>query len=84
MSDFDSTKYKNQYTREHYARLSVLVSIDDRPIIDNHWKNKGYKSFNAYVNDLIRKDMNVSDSKEVNISVGDIKQEGDGNSISIG
>lgn len=84
MSSFDSTKYKNQYTKEHYARLSVLVSIEDRPIIDKHWKNKGYKSFNSYVNDLIRKDMNEIDNKEVSINVGDIKQEGDGNSISIG
>ena len=78
MTEFDSVKYKNEYNKTHYARLSVLVSIDDRPIIDGHWKQKGYKSFNAYVNDLIRKDMNEN-SNTSNI----INQSGQHNTINI-
>lgn len=80
---FDQIKYNNQYNREHYARLSVQVAKEERESIDNHWKAKGYKSFNSYVNDLIRKDMNEGSTNKT-ISVGDIKQNGDNNSISIG
>ncbi len=81
MSEFNEIKYKNQYNKEHYARLSVQVPLGERGAIDEHWKSKGYKSFNAYVNDLIRKDMNESARS---ISVGNIEQTGSGNSINIG
>ncbi|MCM1191054.1 MAG: hypothetical protein NC548_55060 [Lachnospiraceae bacterium] len=64
---FNSIKYKNDYNREHYARLSIQVPLEDRPTIDHYWKSKGYKSFNAYVNDLIRRDMNNDDKSNVNI-----------------
>lgn len=57
MKTFDQVKYNNQYNREHYARLSVNVRLEDRADIDAHWKKKGFKSFNSYVNDLIRRDM---------------------------
>lgn len=75
---FDQIKYQNDYNRENYARLSVLVKKNDKPNIEQHWKNKGYKSFNAYVNELIRKDMN-DNSMGVNI-----KQSGAFNNIKIG
>lgn len=77
---FNQIAYNNQYNREHYARLSVQVNLEDRPAIDAHWKAQGYKSFNAYVNELIRRDM----SDRPSISVGDISQSGDNNTISIG
>lgn len=54
---FEQIKYQNQYNREHYARMSVQVPIEKRPSIDEHWKKRGYRSFNAYVMDLIDKDM---------------------------
>lgn len=57
MGDFNKVKYNNKYNRENYARMSVLVQLEDRDKIDSHWKEKGFKSFNSYVNDLIRKDM---------------------------
>lgn len=79
---FDQIKYQNQYNKENYARLSVQVPKADRDMIDEHWKSKGYKSFNAYVNELIRKDMNENGNG--GISVGNIEQTGEGNSISIG
>lgn len=78
---FDQIKYNNQYNREHYARLSVQVPLNERESIDTHWKSKGYKSFNAYVNELIRKDMNESAHS---ISVGNIEQTGDNNTVNIG
>lgn len=57
---FEQFKYQNDYNKEHYARLSVQVPKEDKNIIENHWKKQGFKSFNAYINDLIRKDMQES------------------------
>ena len=78
---YDKVKYNNQYNKENYARLSIQVPKGEREYIDTHWKSKGYKSFNSYVMDLIRKDMNESASS---IQVGDISQNGNNNSINIG
>lgn len=64
---FEQIKYQNKYNKEHYARLSIQVPLEDRPMIDAYWKKRGYKSFNAYVNDLIRKDMNEHDKSGVHI-----------------
>lgn len=64
---FEQFKYQNNYNKEHYARLSIQVPLEDRAKIDERWKKKGYKSFNAYVNDLIRRDMNESGKADVNI-----------------
>lgn len=63
MKKFNQVKYNNQYNREHYARLSVNVKLEDRTEIDEHWKKKGFKSFNSYVIDLIRKDMYKENNK---------------------
>lgn len=41
--------------------MSIQVALDKRPLIEAHWKKRGYKSFNAFVTDLIRKDMNEND-----------------------
>lgn len=79
---FNQFKYQNNYNKEHYARLSIQVGLEEKAKIDKHWKSKGYKSFNSYVNDLIRKDMNEDANKSIN--VGDIAQNGNGNSINIG
>lgn len=69
---FNSVKYKNDYNKEHYARLSVQVALEDRPKIDKYWKQKGYKSFNAYVNDLIRRDMNEENNDNSYVNIGNI------------
>ena len=77
---FDKVKYNNTFNKEHYARLGVQVPIEDRPKIDEHWKSKGYKSFNAYVLDLIRKDMNEPKEVKSNIHIDKIK----GDTVNIG
>lgn len=77
---FEQIKYQNKYNKEHYARLSIQVPLEDRYIIDNHWKSKGYKSFNAYVNELIRRDMN---ELQATINVGGITQNCDNGTINI-
>lgn len=71
---------QNQWIKENMSRLSIVINKEERPNIDNHWKKKGYASFNKYVIDLIHKDMEA-DKK---IIVGDINQQGENNNITIG
>ena len=54
---FNPTKYKNDFTKEKYDRLNIQVPKGQKAVIEEHWKNRGYKSLNAYVNELIKKDM---------------------------
>lgn len=78
---FNQYNYQNDYNKEHYARLSVLIPKEDKDEITKHWKSKGFKSFSAYANELIRKDMNENTSGNVHIST--INNE-DGGTIHIG
>lgn len=79
---FDSTKYKNDYAKEHYARLSILIPLQEKEELEKYWKNKGFKSFNAFVNELIRREMNEKNGKS-NVNVGKIENQ-DGGTIQIG
>ena len=36
---FEQFKYQNNYNKEHYARMSVLIPIEDKEIIENTEKN---------------------------------------------
>ncbi|MEY8352124.1 hypothetical protein AALB39_02085 [Lachnospiraceae bacterium 54-53] len=68
MSDFNSTKYKNDFAKEAYDRASINFPKGQKAVIEAHWKAKGYKSLNSYINDLIQADMNrkTEDGKTVN------------------
>lgn len=57
MSDFNATKYKNDFNKTAYDRVSINFQKGQKDIIEQHWKARGYKSLNAYVNDLIKRDM---------------------------
>ncbi len=83
MGEFNETKYKNDFAKEKYDRIIVNVYKGEKSKIDEYRKIKGYRSLNDYINDLIRKDMNEGNSSKT-INVGDIKQNGDNNLISIG
>ena len=50
-------KYDNEYAKQNYDRCIFNVQKGKKSIIEKHWKMKGYKSLNAYINDLIDKDM---------------------------
>lgn len=54
---FEQFKYQNNYNKENYARMSVLIPIEDKEIIEEHRKKLGYKSFSSYALELIRKDI---------------------------
>ena len=75
MGEFNKQKYDNQYAKENYDRCIFNVPKGQKAVIEAHWKAKGYKSLNAYVNDLITKDMERAgekSSKTVNIGRDDI------------
>ncbi|MFQ9701891.1 MAG: hypothetical protein ACLR0U_04960 [Enterocloster clostridioformis] len=70
MGEFNKQKYDNQYAKENYDRCIFNVPKGQKAVIEAHWKAKGHKSLNAYVNDLITKDMERAgekSSKTVNI-----------------
>lgn len=54
---FNQSKYANEFAKEKYDRLNIQVPKGRKSIIEAHWKGRGYKSLNAYVNDLIERDM---------------------------
>lgn len=42
-------------------RPAIYLNLDKREIVENHFLNKGFKTFNEYVNDLISKDLKSND-----------------------
>lgn len=58
MGEFNQAKYIQEYQKEKYDRCIFNVPKGFRKKIENHYKNKGYKSLNQYVNALIYQDMN--------------------------
>lgn len=53
--------YKNEFTRNNYDRLSIFVPKGRKSAMEEHYKAKGYKSLNAYINSLIQADMERTD-----------------------
>ncbi len=77
---FDKVKYDNDYAKKNYDRIPLNVPKGQKEIIKKRSEEKGFKSVNDYIKDLIEKDINSNK----NITVGDITQQGEGNSINIG
>lgn len=75
MGDFDQNKYIQQFQKENYDRLVIQVPKGEKALIDEYRKGKGYKSLNAYVNELIKRDMeqNATSMKNSNnVIIGNI------------
>lgn len=58
MGEFNQAKYIQEYQKEKYDRCIFNVPKGHKAVIEAHFKAKGYKSLNAYVNALIDADMN--------------------------
>ena len=52
MTTFGRTEYNRQYYLRHKEKL-------DQKRLDNYHKNKGLKTFNEYVNNLLDEDMTI-------------------------
>lgn len=51
------TKASNKYASKAYDRIPLQVKKGRKEEIKSHAENKGFNSLNAYINDLIEKDM---------------------------
>lgn len=60
MPNKDQFTYQNNWIRENYDRLSIQVPKGQKAVIEEHYRRKGYKSLNAYINALIQADMEQS------------------------
>lgn len=57
MTEFDQAKYIQQYQKEKYDRCIFNLPKGQKKELEKHWRSKGYKSLNAYINDLIKQDI---------------------------
>lgn len=67
MSDFNATKYKNDFNKEAYDRASINFPKGQKAVIETHYKARGYKSLNAYINDLIKQDMEAGEKQGIHV-----------------
>lgn len=80
MSEFNYSKYVNDFVKEKYDRLSIQVPKGNKAKIEAFRKEKGYSSLNAYINELIRRDMNETEQTKSNIHIDKVK----GDTVNIG
>ena len=78
MGEFNQAKYIQQFQKENYDRCIFNVPKGQKAIIEEHWRKLGYKSLNAYVNDLITKDMEKEKQTIQNNSDNITSKEADG------
>lgn len=58
MGEFNQAKYIQEYLKEKYDRCIFNVPKGQKEVIKEHYTKKGYDSLNAYINDLVRRDLN--------------------------
>lgn len=76
---FEKKKYDQKYVKDNYSRIPLNVRKEEKEIIVKRAKEKGFPDVTKYIKDLIDKDLNSK-----NITVGNVNQIGDNNSINIG
>lgn len=57
MGTFNQSKYINDYIKDTYDTIKVQVKKGERDIIKIRAKEKDFSSVNAYINNLIKNDM---------------------------
>lgn len=67
MGNFDKQKYDNEYAKQNYDRCIFNVPKGQKAVIETHYKAKGYKSLNAYINDLIKQDMEAGEKQGIHV-----------------
>lgn len=53
MGEFDSVKYRNEYAKEHYERLNILLPKGSKALIKKQAQEAG-KSVSQYILDVIK------------------------------
>lgn len=82
MSEFNYSKYVNEFAKENYDRIIVNVKKGQKESIDKFRKERGYSSLNAYINELIRRDMNGEKENHSKIKIETLNQN-EGGTINI-
>lgn len=77
---FDKKKYDQKFAKENYDRIALNVKKGDKALIAEYAKTVGYDSITEYIKHLIYADMQ---NNKTHISIGEINQSGEGNSINI-
>ena len=54
---YEKVTYNAEYNKRNYSEFKIRVRKGEKEIIENYRKKKGYESLNAYINALIKKDM---------------------------
>lgn len=54
---FNEVKYKNDFARENYDRITVMVPKGKKEIIKAYVKANGYSSINEFINHAIEREM---------------------------
>lgn len=54
---YEKVEYNNKFNKDKYDRTNIFFPKGQKAIIEEHWRAKGYKSLNSYVNHLIKQDM---------------------------
>ncbi len=67
MSEFNQSKYINDFIKETYDTIKVQVPKGQKEIIKEHAKNKGYKSVNEYIKTLIQRDIEAGEKQGIHV-----------------
>lgn len=78
---FIKKEYDQEYAKKNLKRVPLDMQKDEYERMVEHARKKGYTRINTYIKDLIAEDMRKCDQ---NITVGNINQQGNNNSINIG
>lgn len=62
---FNQSKYVNDFAKENYARLTVLIPKGAKRAVEEHIASRGYKSTSDYFKSLLARDMGVTDLSEL-------------------
>lgn len=81
---FEKKKYDQKYVKDNYSRIPLNVKKEEKELIIQRAKEKGFPDITKYIKDLINKDLNNKDlNNHKNINVQNVNQIGDNNSINI-
>ncbi len=56
MSDFDSIKYSNNFNKEHYDRINLIMPKGEKEVIQQHAKASG-QSVSEYIRQAVSERM---------------------------
>lgn len=60
---YEKVEYNNKFNKDNYDRTNIFFPKGKKDLIKEHWKKKGYKSLNSYINHLIDQDMENSNER---------------------